>query len=113
MQTELNDIFIDEANHIYTAMPMYNLTEYTDNDSDTPGSLWQFNRNKVPTDDSEWSTKSSQSFTEKAAPVGRTWDYVNLNSFVKDTKIVVPLKNLSNFWRSFEMPLIKCKVHLE
>ena len=28
------------------------------------------------------------------------------NSFVKDTKIVVPLKYLSNFWRSLEMPLI-------
>ena len=35
------------------------------------------------------------------------------NSFVKDTKIVVPLKYLSNFWRSLEMPLINCKVHLE
>ena len=27
-------------------------------------------------------------------------------------KIVVPLKNLSNFWRSLEMPLISCKVEL-
>ena len=35
------------------------------------------------------------------------------NSFVKDTKIVVPLKYLSNFWRSLEMPLINCKVYLE
>ena len=35
------------------------------------------------------------------------------NSFVKDTKIVVPLKYLSNFWRSLEMPLINCKVHFE
>ena len=36
-----------------------------------------------------------------------------LNSFVKDTKIVVSLKNLSNFWRSLEMSLINCKVYLE
>ena len=35
------------------------------------------------------------------------------NSFVKDTKIVVPLKYLSNLWRSLEMPLINCKVHFE
>ena len=27
-------------------------------------------------------------------------------------KIVVPLKYLSNFWRSLEMPLINCKVEL-
>ena len=31
----------------------------------------------------------------------------------KNTKIVVPLKYLSNFWRSREMLLINCKVHLE
>ena len=35
------------------------------------------------------------------------------NSFVTNTKIVVPLKYLSNFWRSLEKPLINCKVHLE
>ena len=27
--------------------------------------------------------------------------------------MVVPLKYLSNFWRSLEMPLINCKVYLE
>ena len=36
------------------------------------------------------------------------------NSFAKNTKIVVPLKYLSNFWiSSLEMPLISCKAHLE
>ena len=34
-KTKMNDVFIDEANHIYIAMPMYNLTEYSDNYSDT------------------------------------------------------------------------------
>ena len=33
--TKINDIFVDEANHIYIAMPMYNLIEYSDNYSDT------------------------------------------------------------------------------
>ena len=27
--------------------------------------------------------------------------------------MAVPLKYLSNFWRSLEMPLINCKIHLE
>ena len=35
------------------------------------------------------------------------------NSFAKNTKIVVSLKYLSNFWISLEMPLISCKAHLE
>ena len=58
-------------------------------------------------------TFNSQSFKYKAAPVGKTADVNNGNGFVKNTKIVVPLKYLSNFWRLLEMPLIKCKVHLE
>ena len=35
---KINDIFVDEVNHIYIAMPMYNLIEYSDNYSDTSGS---------------------------------------------------------------------------
>ena len=37
--TKINDIFVDKANHIYIAMPMYILTEFSDNYSDTSGSL--------------------------------------------------------------------------
>ena len=29
-KTEINDVFIDEANHIYIAMPMCNLIGYSD-----------------------------------------------------------------------------------
>ena len=54
---------------------------------------------------------NSQSFKYKTDLVGKTKN--DGSSFVKDTKIVVPLKYLSNFWRSLEMPLINCKVHLE
>ena len=31
---------------------------------------------------------------------------------MKDVEILVPLKYLSNFWRTLEMPLINCKVEL-
>ena len=41
-KTEINDAFVDEGNHIYIAMPMYNLIEYIDNYSGTSRSLWQF-----------------------------------------------------------------------
>ena len=57
---------------------------------------------------------NSQSFKYKAALLGKTEFTVNnTNSSVKDAKIVVPLKYLSNFWRSLEMPSINCKVYLE
>ena len=39
-KTEIDETFIDEAEHINIAMPMYNLIEYSGNYSDTSGSLW-------------------------------------------------------------------------
>ena len=53
-------------------------------------------------------------FKYKAALVEKTANAVNnTNSSEKNTKIVVPLKYLSNFWRSLEIPLINSKVHFE
>ena len=65
LHVQSNDIFVDEANHIYIAMPMYNLIEYSDNYSDTSGSLWQFNRGEVPVNNVESSIGNSQSFKYK------------------------------------------------
>ena len=98
--TKINDIFADEANHIYNAMPMYNLIEYSDNYSDTSGSLWQFKRDEVPANNADLTIDNSQSFKYKVALVRKTASHNNGKSSVEDTKIVVPLKYLSNFWRS-------------
>ena len=92
---------------------MYNLIEYSDNYSDTSGCLWQFKRDEVPNNDADLSIDNSKSFKYKAALVGKTADAAGGNTFVKNTKIVVPLKYLSRFWRSLEMLLINCKIHLE
>ena len=35
------------------------------------------------------------------------------NGILKNATILVPLKYLSNFWRSLEMPLINCKIDLK
>ena len=40
----MNDTFVDEAEFIDIVIPMYNLIEYSDNYSDTSGSLWQLKR---------------------------------------------------------------------
>ena len=41
-RAEINETFVDDAEHINIAMPMHNLIEYSDNYSDTSGTLWQF-----------------------------------------------------------------------
>ena len=93
---------------------MYNLIEYSDNYSDTSWSLWQFKRDEVPANNADLTNNNSQSFNYKAVLLGKTANSVNnTNSSVKEAKIVLPLKYLSNFWRSLEMPLINCKVYLE
>ena len=59
-KTEINDVFIDEENHFYIALPMYNLIEYSDNHSDISGSLWQFKRGKVPVNNDNLRIDNSQ-----------------------------------------------------
>ena len=95
--TKINDEFVDEANHIYIAMHLYNLTEYSDNYSDMPENLWQFKRDEVTDKDADLTIDNSQSFKYKATLLEKTENAVNnRNSSVKDTKIVVSLKHLSN-----------------
>ena len=88
-------------------MPMYNLIEYSDNYSDTSGSLWQFKRDEI-VNNADVSNDNAPSFKYKTNLTGNRENNATKNG----VKIAVPLKYLSNFWRSLEMPLINCKVEL-
>ena len=72
--TQINETFVDEAKHINITMPMYNLIEYSDNYSDTSGSLWQFKRDEPPKENngniSNVSTDNSSSFKYKSNFIG-------------------------------------------
>ena len=89
-------------------MPMYNLIEYSDNYSDTSGSLWDFKRDEIVNNANVTNDDNAPSFKYKASLIGNTEN----NGTKNGVKIAVPLKYLSNFWRSLEMPLINCKVEL-
>ena len=110
--SEINNIQIDNAKDIDIGMPMYNLIEYSDNYAKTTGSLWQYCKDipaRNANDDivifSEDNT--TDSFKFKAKTTGQTG-----NDGTKDVEIMVPLKYLSNFWRTLEMLLINCEVNL-
>ena len=104
------------AENLDIIMPMCNLLEYSDNYADSSASLYQFKRDEqnitnagIP---NGVTTDNSTSFKYKSIHSGEsTADGANRK--FKDTKIVVPLKYLSHFFRSVEMPLINCKIHLE
>ena len=106
--TEIDGSFVDETDFINITMPMYNLIEYSDNYSDTSGSLWDFKRDEI-IDNADWNNdNNAPSFKYKANLIGNT----ETDRTKKGVKIAVPLKRLSNFWRWLEMPLINCKVEL-
>ena len=56
---------------------------------------------------------NSTCFKCKASLLGKTDDADGNDRSLKNTKIVVPLKHLPIFFRSLEMPLINCKIHLD
>ena len=94
----INNTDIDNAHDIDIVMPMYNLIEYSDNYSKTSGSLWQYFKD-IPSDN----LARSESFKYKVKITEKTPN----NGNTKDVETIVPLKYLSNFWRTLEMPLIK------
>ena len=52
--------------------------------------------------------EDSKSFKTKIKITGKTLN----NNNEKDVEIMVPLKYLSNFWRTIEMPLINFEINL-
>ena len=82
-------------------MPMYNLIEYSDKYSKTSGSSQKYYK-----DDPNDNMTQSESFKSKARITGKT----PADGNTKDAEIIVPLKYLSNFWRTLEMPLMSCEV---
>ena len=87
---------------------MYNLIEYSDNYSDSSGSLWDFKRDKIVNNADVTNDDNVPSFKYKANLIGNT----EINGTKKGVKIALPLEYLNNFWRSLETPLINCKVGL-
>ena len=115
--TQINGEHVESAENLDIIMPMYNLIEYSDNYADSSGSLYQFKRDETPMNDAgnpnNVALDNSKSFKYKASLLGKAdGDDGNYRS-LKNTKIVVPLKYLSRFFRSLEMLLINCKIHLE
>ena len=113
-KTEFNEVFTDEANHIYITMLMYNLTENSDNYLNTSRSLRQFKRDEGPASNAHLTSYNSQSFKYKAALVGKTVGAAIItNKSVKNTKTVVTLKYLGNFWISIEIQSKNSKINHE
>ena len=67
--------------------------------------MWNYYRNEL----SNPLSSNSESFKYKTSIVGKTPED---NDSLTNAKLVTPLKYLSNFWRSLNIPLINCEVEL-
>ena len=111
--SQINNTDLDNAKYLDIVMPMYNLIEYSDNYSKTSGRLWQYTKDILAVDNNNNATVNftnnnlTDSFNFKVKMTGQTG-----NNGAKNVEIMVPLKYLSNFWRTLEMPLINCEITL-
>ena len=112
--SNINGVKIDNAGDLDFVMPMYNLLEYSKTYKKKQQEVWNYYRDEpnsgTDANNITHSILSSESFDSKT---NFTENGVTQNNLIKnDVKIVVPLKHLSNFWRSLNILLINCEEEL-
>ena len=108
--SKINNTFIEKSEDLYIAIICYNIVtiilwhqevcgivKEMKNDDANKNVNNRINSNK---------TVTSKSFEYKTKSIGTTPDDNN----TLDTEVVVPLKYLSNFWRSLDLRLINCEI---
>ena len=123
----LNDEYVDTAGNLDLTMDLYNLIEYSDNYSDTTGYLYHYKKSiqsKTGNVIYPLAVNTSTSFKYQSNLIkkqvnsvdvaqNRDPDVPNAHRLWKNVKIAVPLKYISNFFRSLELPLINPKLYIE
>ena len=87
------------------------MLEYSKNYSKATASFWNYYRDETNSgvnNSINYSIKDSKSFDYKTSITGK----LEGNNTEKEVEIIVPLKHLSNFWRTLDMPLINCEINL-
>ena len=103
---------IDDAEDLDLVMPMYDWIEYSSNYSEITGSLWFYSKDEATDFNADIAnTNHSKSFRYKTKLLENN-EADGANRILKNA-VSLPLKYLSNFWRSLEMWLINCKVELK
>ena len=115
---KINRTLIFNTEDFQIAMPIYDLLEYTQHYSTTSGSLRNYHRDKIyDADGNAWDSKS---LSYKTKIVGntpeRTWNEGDASQPPVPTlnvEVTFPLKCLSDFWGSLDLPLINHKIELD
>ena len=114
METKIDERTMDDAKDLDLVMLIYNLIECSSNYSETTGSLWFYSKDEATNFNADIANNINnfKSFEYKAK-LSENIEANGANEILSNATIAVPLKYLSSFWRSLEIPLINCKVELK
>ena len=106
--TKINNTLNDNAEDLDIVMPIYNLIKYSQNNSKTSESLWDYYREEpnsgVGDNNVNYSIKSSKSFDYKTS--------IKVNNNRKKYWICCLINCCVNFWRTLDISLINWEVFL-
>ena len=108
-------------------MNLYNLIEYSDNYSGSSGSLWQYKRDELNLNTAgnidnvnaydssyfKYKTKLLEGLTTRDIGANIDPNIANAHRLFTNVQILVPLKYISSFFRSLELPLLNTKINIE
>ena len=113
--SKINSTEIDNTEDLDIVIRMYNLLEYSQNYSRISGSLWNYYRDEI--DDVDDNASDGKLFEYKTKLVGNTPERPGNEGYANrppvHVEVTIPLKYLSNFWRSLDWPLINCEIELD
>ena len=105
--SEINNTQIDNAEDSDVVILMETLIEYSNSYLKTSGILWQYCRDEsAVVDDGAIVNVVANNTTSSFKIKGKKKTGQTSNGGTKSVEIMVPLKYLSNFWRTFKMPLM-------
>ena len=92
---------------------MYILIEYSSKYSETTQSLWFHSNYETANFDADIDNNDNFKSFKYETKLLRNMVADGINEIVKNATVALPLKYLTNFWRSFEMLLSNCKIELK
>ena len=101
--TKIDEITTDDAEDLDLAIPMCNLIEYSTNYSETTGSLWFYSKDEATIFNADIANDNNFKFFMYKAESLENTEADGVNGILKIATTAVPLKYLSNFWRSLKM----------
>ena len=109
--TKIDVTTINDVEDLGLVMPIYNLSECSTNYSDTTDTFWFYSNDEATDFNVDIADDNAfKSFKYEAKLLG---DTDGGNEILRNATIAVPLKYLSDFWRSLKMSLINWKIELK